>query len=131
MAGLILWKSGATGVMPWVYMGNNSDFYNETDKGLDKIGYMNTVYPSKEGPIPTLGWEAIREGVDDVRYLATLAALIEKEPDPGKARQAQKVMDEIIKGVPLNPSDALFSLTEEDLQNCRKKIARAIIELTK
>ena len=30
------------------------------------------VLPSKDGNIPTLGWEARREGVDDYRYLQTL-----------------------------------------------------------
>ena len=40
------------------------------------------TYPSKEGPVPTLQWEALREGVDDVRYLTALKILLTRvKPD--------------------------------------------------
>lgn len=155
MAGLILWKSGASGVMPYCYMSSGGDPYNDFEKGCAKD--MNIVYPSREGPVPTLSWEAMREGVDDIRYLTTLAELIKKEKNPGKAQKAKKVIadiihrvslikkgenpdkaqkankviEDIMRRVSLNPSEALFDFTEEDLQNFRKKIAQTIIELTK
>ena len=33
------------------------------------------VYPTTSSPIPTLAWEGVREGVDDVRYLTLLSKL--------------------------------------------------------
>ena len=121
-------------MMPFCYMGITGEPYQDIEdnpnyhlKGKD----MCVACPSKEGPIPTLGWEAMREGVDDVRYLTTLADLIKKEKDPNKAQKAKKVMDEIISRVSMNPSDALFDLSEDDLQNFRKKITQAIMEVTK
>ena len=36
------------------------------------------AYPTVNGVIPTIQWEGYREGYDDLRYLATLANLIEK-----------------------------------------------------
>ena len=33
------------------------------------------AYPSANGPIPTLQWEALREGIDDLRYLQTWQTL--------------------------------------------------------
>jgi len=50
--------------------------FNDVFDDYDNVGVlerdMMTVYPSAEGPIPTTQWEAMREGIDDSRYLATL-----------------------------------------------------------
>lgn len=48
----------------------------EADGGWDDRAYLprrarNLVYPGSDGVIPTLAWEGVREGLDDVRY-ATL-----------------------------------------------------------
>lgn len=40
-------------------------------------------YPTLTGPIPTIQWEGLREGIDDIRYLSTLIDLAEKS---GKER---------------------------------------------
>ena len=56
------------------------------------------AYPTAGGPLPTLRWEAFREGVDDVRYLTTLLAGIEQaEVDRSKrraVRRARRWLDE-------------------------------------
>ena len=41
------------------------------------------VYPSPDGPVPSIAWEAIREGIDDRRYISTLTKLIEKAKAAG------------------------------------------------
>lgn len=48
----------------------------------EKSNYRPNVmaYPTISKPIPTLQWEAWREGVDDLKYLATYAKLSGKSP---------------------------------------------------
>jgi len=43
------------------------------------------TYPTLTGPIPTIQWEGLREGIDDIRYLSTLSDLFQKS---GKERDA-------------------------------------------
>ena len=40
------------------------------------------VWRTEDGVIDTLGWEALREGVDDVRYLTTLLSLVNRASGP-------------------------------------------------
>lgn len=44
------------------------------------------VVLSPDGPIPTVGWEGMREGIDDHRYLYTLRVMAEKADNYGPAR---------------------------------------------
>jgi len=45
------------------------------------------VYPTVDGVIDTIAWEGYREGIDDLRYLATLRKAIGKAE---KSAAAQK-----------------------------------------
>jgi len=38
---------------------------------------FNYVYPTPDELIPSIGWEAVREGIDDYRYLRTLQKTVE------------------------------------------------------
>jgi hypothetical protein len=107
LAGLYLCKSGLTGVMPWDYMGYSGDAYDDFD-GTGKD--MCLAYPSQEGPVPTLAWEAFREGVDDCRYWAAV------KDKPG----AQKILDRLS----WSNSQNCVSLTAADLQQLRQDLAR-------
>jgi len=62
-------KTGASQIAQWVYRFGDGGL-----KGLrqDDEGY---VYPASDGPLPTLYWEAVREGVDDYRYAHLLRQL--------------------------------------------------------
>lgn len=83
-AGFYLWKSRMDGVFPYCYQSFRAvSPYNDGDvleikgyKGRDrKFRVFNVAYPSQQGAVPTLQWEATREGVDDVRYLTKLTQL--------------------------------------------------------
>jgi hypothetical protein len=106
LAGLFLCKSGLNGVTPWDYMGYDGDPFNDFDgPGKD----MCIAYPSQEGPIPTLSWEAFREGVDDCRYW-----------EAAKERpEAQEILDKMS----WSDSENCVSLTAEDLQRLRSRLA--------
>jgi len=49
----------------------------------------NFVYPTADGVIDTIQWEGYREGIDDLRYLATLRKAIEKAEKAGGEEKAK------------------------------------------
>ena len=55
-------KLGLDGVLQWIYWWPSTCY----------------VFPGQDGPLATLGWEAMREGIEDEKYLFTLRTLIEQ-----------------------------------------------------
>lgn len=66
LAGLYNTRCGYQGTAPWAYQDYpDARLYTEPAHAV--------AYPDARGrPIPTLRWEAIRDGIDDVRYLEAL-----------------------------------------------------------
>lgn len=80
--GYFLYASGYEGVMPYAYRHFRSDPYREDQVRIDSkessLKNMMASYPSNEGPITTLQWEAARAGIWDLRYLLTLEEAIKQ-----------------------------------------------------
>lgn len=68
--GLSLWIDGFDGACNYAYQSSHNPY---DDWASTKWRPHNMTYPTQGSPIPTLQWEGWREGIDDVRYLATLA----------------------------------------------------------
>ncbi|HOD79810.1 MAG: hypothetical protein BWX88_02217 [Planctomycetes bacterium ADurb.Bin126] len=66
------WKTAAAQVSQWCYHFGDSPF---AGNGLRKED-EGFVYRAADGPVPTLMWEAVREGVDDFRYMQLLAQFV-------------------------------------------------------
>ena len=73
--GLGLWRAGFDGMMNWSY---NHMVGTVTTQSWT----WSYVWRTEDGVIDTLGWEALREGVDDVRYLTTLLSLVNRASGP-------------------------------------------------
>ena len=76
--GVLTWRAGLDGACSYAYrhvFQSDNPYYDESQGPLNPAQGRNMMYtyPSRTGPIPTIQWEAVREGIDDVRYLATLA----------------------------------------------------------
>ena len=72
--GFFLWNTGLNGVFPYVYQAVRGNPYDDFDLWSTKTeSYRDhlTTYPSEEGPVATIQFEAYREGIDDVRYMQT------------------------------------------------------------
>jgi hypothetical protein len=71
--GFYLWNTGLDGVFPYVYEHISGNPYDDFDVWSSTTSYRDhlTTYPSVEGPVDTVQWEAFREGIDDYRYLET------------------------------------------------------------
>jgi len=96
-----------------------------------------TVFPSREGCIPTLQSEALREGVDDLRYLNTFLEMAkEKEQETAPAAVdglRRQVMSEVAKYRDYGstrPEDLTGSqFADAQFDQSRKVITQAIIKL--
>jgi hypothetical protein len=98
--GFWAWKCGLKGVSYWAYADISSSYGNKDWSPSQKevIQPQSFVHPTIEEPVPSVGWEAVREGVDDYRYLTTLRAAIQKAKAAGKASlatEAERVLTEV------------------------------------
>lgn len=117
--GLGLWKTGAAGSMDWAYMSGWGDPWVDHDqKRRDQMH----VYPVRDGVIDTVQWEAMREAVDDQRYLTLLEhkiALTEIEAELSVQQQARDA-ESWLEGL----------RTQTDLQAIRREMAEWISRLS-
>ncbi len=91
-AGVYTWALRLKGNFIWAYTGN---FVRENGKYLPWSPIYCYVVPSDEGLLPSIAWEARREGVEDYRLLILLEDLIARQPESDVARQAMKWLDTI------------------------------------
>ena len=106
--GYLLWRTGATGAAFWAYCdGSAKDRFRLSVKDWDDYDerHMMThdfVWCVPDGPIPSIGWEAAREGIDDHRYLRTLELLIAEAEKTGDqaAKQARKLLRDLRARIP-------------------------------
>ncbi len=86
--GLLLWKTGYDGAMDYAYQHSFGHSWNDFDH--QRYRDHNFTYQTTDGVIDTIQWEGFREGVDDVRYLATLEkAIRDAKANPAKAAAAE------------------------------------------
>ena len=115
--GLALYKAGFDGAMDYAYQHSFTHIWND----FDNVRYRDHVfaYPTVNGVIDTLEWEGFREGVDDVRYLATLIKALD-------AAQRRRVQNDVRREAKawinrLNPNG--------DLDALRAQTAKFILQL--
>jgi hypothetical protein len=103
--GLYQWKQNYNGAMNYAYQASYGSFCWNNFQAPGSRNNMYT-YPTIDGVVSTLGWEAFREGVDDVRYLTTLLKAIQNA-DSTKADIAAQAQAWIAA---LNPAGDLEAL---------------------
>ena len=98
MTGFGLWKSRAHGIIEWAYMWpvkpeNPLAVYSQPTAFL----YRYPAAPGLSGG-PTIGYEAVREGIDDYRYLLTLEQYLDRAYTSGNPQiiaSANKIAEQI------------------------------------
>ncbi len=144
--GLYMWWGPLRGHCVWTYQSYKGDPFDDTDgprlRGHD-FGY---ALPSPEDgitPVPTRLWEAYREGIDDMRYIATLEREIArvKPIDPAAVREAEEWLATLRAMVPTAEqmkdieleSPVLVAISEamtgDDYQKLRYTTAQHIVQL--
>ena len=87
--------------------------------------------PVLEGPVDSIRWEMLRDGVEDYEYLATLSRLLKEHGDklsPEK-RAAYAALVEVPDSI--TASVTTFTKTPKPIEERRDAVARAIEELGK
>lgn len=102
-AGLLLWKSGLDGAFPPVGTAGSGD-----------------------SVIGTIRWEALREGIDDTRYITSMMNLLREAKDLHKGKDVTDAAEAYLNAVLAKP---LAELTDNDYQAIRWKLAQYIIKL--
>ena len=146
-AGLLFWKTGAKAQASWTFCRPHEDVFNDFDGSRANSGEPKeqcTAYPhllkpddwtTYQGALPTIAWEALREGKDDYLYLYTLTTLIKQAQASGKpaaaqaAADAQAMLDGLVASVPwANPMGPTGFETSR-LQQVRRMVASRIVTL--
>ncbi len=87
-AGLYTWALGLKGNFIWCY----TEGYSWEENRNACFCY---VLPSLNGPVPSVQWEARREGTKDYRTMRLLESMIAAHPQSGIAKEAQAWVKEI------------------------------------
>jgi len=137
-AGLYNKACGYLGTSPWSYRDVPDD------RIYDPGGINHQVsYPDEFGdPIPTLAWEAHRDGIDDVRYLEALDRALAtaehrlKQPNPPAAlsdavTQAKQVRQERYESIGGRWFEYACSLRPGELETTRRELADAVVRINR
>jgi GT2 family glycosyltransferase len=155
LAGLYLWKSKADGITPYCYQ-HPPVFpfspYNDFDEWCPAYqhGGVNrpfrdqmVAYPARDGIVSTIQWEAMRDGITDLRYLTTLQDLIERAATAGDeqaehlADTAQKRVENFLSKLPLHKievnhernSEPFEEVQPREYHQFRMQMQESILEL--
>jgi hypothetical protein len=102
LCGYFLWLTDLDGISIHLYRagGSKGQFYNDFDWTGPTRRFRPYVlaYPSVEGPVPTMQWEAAREGIKDGKYLATWKFYRDQAAakNPPLARRSEEVVNQIL-----------------------------------
>ncbi len=91
-AGFFFYRSGAKGQLYWAYDNFGRDPFSDFDASQADHA---AVYIKGGKIVSTLQWEAIREGIDDFRYIRTLEKAIAAQPTHPACVEAKKLLQDI------------------------------------
>ena len=130
--GFGFYRRPAEAMFYWHYQACNGDPFNDLDGNARD---WCAAYPGPGGePIPTIDWEALREGIDDMKYIATLkqyaARVADRGGDEGLSAQALRTLEEVLGGDErVNQYTFRDDLSDEDYHALRRRLADAILDL--
>lgn len=149
LAGYLFWKTGARCQVSWTYTRPHEDPFNDFDgvkANRAEPKEQATVYPwwekpgdwgSYRGPIQTVQWEALREGVDDFCYLYALsrgAARAAAAPGRERARagrKAKRALRDIAAALPWSTEVGSMGFDNQACQSLRWLVAQQVELLEK
>ena len=131
-SGFGFYRRPAEAMFYWHYQAINGDpFYDFDGTARDWCA----AYPGPDGPVPTMDWESIREGIDDMRYIATLKALAARAQAGNAAQQAaaQASLAELDAVLTLDetvsPTRYVEELSNEEYDALRGRLVTQILAL--
>jgi hypothetical protein len=146
-AGYLLWKSGAEAQVTWTFCRPHEDVFNDFDGSRANSAEPKeqaTAYPhllkpddwsTYHGAIPTIAWESLREGVDDYRYLYTLALMIarahrsESEAVRQAGQDAETKLAALVESIPWADPEHKPAFDTSRMQQVRRAVADLTVQL--
>ncbi len=130
-SGYLLWRANLYGAFLPAYQAPfGTDPYDDTSQGapafLAAYRPQMLTYPAADGVIDTLQWEAVREGITDVRYLTTLYTALRECKDAHLQKPLVAEAEAYAKTFLGNP---LVGRPESDLDKARVRIAAYALQL--
>lgn len=117
--GIRLWRHGYDGAMIYTYQDGFGTVWNDFDS--PRFRDHNFTYPTSVSAVDTLAWEGLREGINDVRYIATLQARIAANraaPDGERsaaATNATRYLDALANAADTTPAQARHEIVRHIL----------------
>jgi len=132
-SGFGFYKRPAEAMFYWHYQCPVGDPFNDFDGSARD---WCAAYPGPDGePIPTTDWEGIREGIDDMRYIATLEYYADRAAqDPrtaGPARRARATLEAVLADDSPVQTEFRKDLDNDAYHALRRRLADSIVELVK
>jgi hypothetical protein len=130
VSGFGFWRLPATAMFYWHYQYVTGDPYNPLDgKGRDHI----LSYPSPSGPVNSIDFESVQQGIYDLNYIATMQEWMTKAQREKKAtdivQQGQAILNEINSADPSYSQYDLIGVPNEQYHQWRTRMAQVITQL--
>jgi hypothetical protein len=125
------WRYGFTGYLHWGLLFWTDDPFASAISGGLPPGDAWIVYPGREGPMDSIRWETLRDGIEDYEYLWVLTAAAERaKGELGAAAESFRpsaLADELCREAA--PTILDYTRQPARLREIRRRIAEEIIAL--
>ena len=133
---ILFWQTYALGIRGFQYWCvNYCEKGRDPYSGLTDVTPVNgdgfLVYPGPDGPVDSIRWEIIRDGIEDYDYLRILTDRINKIETAGSNQVLLEKARQVLNFKALVPDLVAFSRDPKALYDKREEIARMIVELGK
>jgi hypothetical protein len=126
------WRYDLRGYLHWGLTAWTDDPYTTATRYWYPPGESWIVYPGKDGPIDSMRYEALRDGIEDYEYmwlLTSLAAKVKEElGDGAEVFDPRQPADELCRSVA--PDALAYSRDPARLAEVRRRLAEEIIAMS-
>ena len=126
------WRYDAIGYLHWGLTAWTDDPYATATRYWYPPGESWIVYPGPSGPVDSMRYEALRDGIEDYEYmwlLTSLAAKVKKElGEAADAFDPRQLADELCRSAA--PDAITYSRDPAQLYQARRRIAEEIIAMS-
>jgi len=126
-SGLYLWEANLYGALLSDYQ--SSQTANPYDDSIVSTGALRSqmlAYPTNDGLLDTIGWEAIREGITDTRYLTSFYTVMRRCKDAKIQKEYVNKAEATVEGFLAKP---LLGRSDAEIQAERQIIANFTIKM--
>ena len=125
--GFSFWRSGATAMYYWVYAWPKGDGFFDLDNDLRETGVVACAPDG--GIISTVLWEAVREGMDDLKYAILLEKTVASLKPGALKQEGEALLSRLTQSISLGTIERdrdieAFNKKPKTVELWRKEIAK-------